>query len=63
MYVDLFVCVCFITYSYMLNVVAVTQVKMADEVAAVILWITMRQNNTHGTNLEGAKEQKSECVE
>lgn len=55
--------VCFITYSYILNVVAVSQVKMAHKIAAVVLWITMRQNNTHRTNLEGAREQKSECFE
>lgn len=54
---------CLITYSYILNVIAVTQVEMAYEVAAVVLWITMWQNNTHRTNLEGAREQKTECFE
>lgn len=39
------------SYSYVVNVVAVTEVEMADEIPAVVSWVTMRQRHTHGANL------------
>ncbi len=44
------------TYSYIFQVVAVAQVEVADEVAAVVLWITVGRLHTHRTHLEGARE-------
>lgn len=42
----------YITYSYILSVVAVTQVEMANEIAAIVLWVTVGQSHTHRTNLQ-----------
>lgn len=41
------------TYSYIVHVEAVSQVEVADEVAAVVLWISVRCRYTHWTHLEG----------
>jgi len=43
------------TYSYIVHVVAVAQVEVAYEVAAVVLRITVRCRHTHWTHLEGAR--------
>lgn len=44
------------TYSYIVQIVAVAQVEVANEVAAVVLWITVGRLHTHWTHLENARE-------
>lgn len=46
----------YMTYSYIVHIVAVAQVEVANEVAAVVLWITVGRLHTHWTHLEGATE-------
>lgn len=43
------------TYSYVVHVVAVAQVEVANEVAAVVLRITVGCRHTHWTHLGGAR--------
>lgn len=51
------------THSYIVHVVAVAQVEVGYEVAAVILRITMRCRHTHWTHLKGARGHNNlECV-
>lgn len=51
------------TYSYIVHVVAVAQVEVANEVAAVVLRITVGCRHTHWTHLEGARGHRNhECV-
>lgn len=54
-YIFLWFVYVFMTYSYVVHVVAVAQVEVANEVAAVVLRITVGCRHTHWTHLEGAR--------